>query len=414
MTMTAKQANGHHPKPKYFREKIGDTEFELREEKLDVFDEVTLWSENPRLQLFQQESDVSSEEELQARLKATNGYDVLERSIREVGQLEPIYVWKNENMKKYIVLEGATRVTILRELSQKAKGTSTEADWRRVTVKVLPETFTVEQRVILLARIHVRGSGVRAWGRYIEAKFIHDHVTEHNGQKPVTTVRELARYMGKSDSWVSRLKDAYEFARRFVEYVDSPDAEKLAASHFSTLEEISKAAGFGSLVKDYDHPEHSKLREEVFEMVRNDVFKEYRDARFIKNFWEDPSKWEQLKTHEKFIANKLANEERTGGVGSLTGKIAALPASIARALDRDPESITERELESLQKAVREVEARLPGIGVFRLQLNSFKTALLEAPLSEVKSITRQEWEDLKEGMDDLDQRLTKYADWRKV
>src|SRR2546425_1231464 len=263
----------HTPKPKFFREKIGDTEHSLREDKLDVFDEVTLWNGNPRLQPYLTEGNVVSEAQLEASVQKTKGYDVLAKSIADIGQMEPVYVWKREGMPKYLVLEGATRVTILRDLSLKKKGTPDEARFRQVTVKVLPEEFSKEERVILLARIHVRGAGVRAWGRYIEAKFIYDHVTGQNGEKPLMTVRQLAQHMGKSDSWVSRLKDAYEFARRFVEYVDSDEAEKIAARHFSTLEEISKATGFGPIVKDYVNAEHGKVREEVFDMVQHEVFK---------------------------------------------------------------------------------------------------------------------------------------------
>ncbi len=402
----------HNPKPKVFREKIGDTEHTLREEKLDVFDDVTLWDGNPRLQPFLTDGNVVSEDQLEANLRETRGYDVLSRSIREIGQMEAIYVWKREGMPKYLVLEGATRVTILRENGRKNQGKPDEARFRMVTAKVLPEDFTIEERVILLARIHVRGTGVRDWGRYIEAKFIHDHVVSQNGQKPVTTIRDLARHMGKSESWVSRLKDAYEFARRFVEYVDSADAHRLAVEHFSTLEEISKATGFGPLVKDYSgNADHDQLREEVFDMVRNDVFKEYRDARAIKKFYDDPEKWTQLKTHEKHIANKLAADEKVGG-SSLPGKIASLPAQIARAFERDPQAFDERELDSLQKATQEVASRLSGVGVFRLHLKAFTKALHDAALADIKAVTPDEYHELKDGLADFEDRLSKHKTWQ--
>ncbi len=401
----------HNPKPKFFRERIGDTEHTLREGRLDVFDDVTLWDGNPRLQPFLTDGTVVSEDQLEADLRQTRGYDVLARSIREIGQMEPIYVWKRDGMPKHLVLEGATRVTVLRELSRKNRGAPDEARFRLVTVKVLPEEFTAEERVILLARIHVRGTGVRDWGRYIEAKFIYDHVTSQNGQKPVTTVRDMARHMQKSESWVSRLKDAYEFARRFVEYVDdAAEGPKLAVAHFSTLEEIAKATGFGPLVKDYGNVEHDKIREDVFEMVRHGVFKEYRDARFIKKFYDDPEKWAQLKTHEKDIANKLATDEKAGGT-SLPGKIASLPAQVARALDRDPAALDERDLESIQKAAREVASRLDGLGTFRLSLKEFTKALHDATLTDIKAVTPDEYRELKDGLADFEDRLQKHKTW---
>jgi hypothetical protein len=401
----------HTPKPKVFREKIGDTEHTLEEARFDVFDDVTLWAGNPRLQPYIGEGNIPSEDQLAANLQDSKGYDVLARSIVEIGQMEPIYVWKREGMPKYLVLEGATRVTILRDLSLKKKGTADETRFRSVVAKVLPEEFTEEERVILLARIHVRGTGVRAWGRYIEAKFIYDHVVGTSGKKPVTSVRDLARHMGKSDSWVSRLKDAYEFARKFVEHIDAEEGHKLAVKHFSTLEEISKATGFGSMVKDYTNAEHDKLREDVFEMVRHDVFKEYRDARFIRKFYDDPEKWAQLKTHEEHIANKLANEEKAG-TSSLAGRIEALPAQIARAIDRDSASVDEGDLDSLQKAVRHVASHLGGVGLFRLQLREFTQALENSSLADVKSLTPDEWGRLKSGLQDFEERLDKHKTWK--
>ena len=410
MTTTQTDSTGMDtaPKPKFFREKIGHTEYSLREEKLDVFDDVMLWDGNPRLEVEIAEGTVATEEELQAKLRLSKGYDVLARSIQEIGQMEPIYAWKKEGMAKFLVFEGSTRVTALREHSIKNKGKPNEARFRKVTAKILPEEFSEEERVILLARIHVRGSGVRAWGRYIEAKFIHDHVTPQNGKKPVTSVSELANHMGKSISWVSRLKDAYEFARRFVEHVDTEEAPRLAAEHFSTLEEISKATNFGAMVRDYGNAENDGLRAEIFDMVEADVFKEYRDARFIKQFHDDPEKWAQLKSHEKHIANKLANEAKAK-TSSLPDKIESLPAQIERTLDRDPTALDEKALESLQKAVRQVAMRVVGVAEFRLHMKQFTEALGQASLSDVKAVTPGELEELREGIADFEERLAKHG-----
>jgi len=191
-----------------------------------------------------------------------------------------------------------------------------------------------------------------------------------------------------------------------------PDAEKLAVKEFSTLEEISKATGFGPMVKDYSgNAENDRLREDVFDMVRNEVFKEYRDARDIKKFYDDPEKWAQLKTHEKHIANKLAADEKTGG-SSLAGKISGLPAQIARAFDRDPQALDERELESLQKATNEVAARLSGVGVFRLHMKAFTKALHDVALADIKAVTPDEHRALNEGLADFEDRLAKHKTWQ--
>lgn len=85
------------PKAKFFREKIGDKEYELQEEKLDVLDELRLWDGNPRLLPYLAEaSGIQSEEDLENHLKRTNGYGPLAKSIADIGQMEPVYAWKRE------------------------------------------------------------------------------------------------------------------------------------------------------------------------------------------------------------------------------------------------------------------------------------------------------------------------------
>jgi hypothetical protein len=392
------------PQARFFREKIGDKEYELREAKLDVFDEVALWDANPRLMPYLAESDtIQSEDELEAFLRRTKGYDVLTKSIAEVGQMEPVYVWKRGNQPKFLTIDGATRITILREQSRKNRGKPDEV--RTVKAKVLPPDFSLEERAILLAKIHVRGTGIRSWGRYIEARFVYETVA---GDKPLMTMGELARHMGKSVSWVSRLKDAYQFAQKFVDYLDSADAPKIAADQFSTLEEIAKSSGVGPMVRDYDNDEHEPLRRDVFDMVKNGVFKEYRDARFMKEYHDDPEKWALLKQGEKGIANKLATDIKAGNT-SLKAKLAALPGQIERALERDAEALNDGDAEALRAATKTLEAVLnPGVERFRLDLNAFTTRLASASLMDVKSVLRDDLDRFEEALEDFRERLAKY------
>ena len=400
----------HSPEPKSWREKIGDREMLLPEQKLNVFKQITLWSGNPRLQPFISEGNIPADVQLEAALRETKGYDVLRQSIANLGQMEPVYAWKRGGTSKFLVLEGATRVTVLRDLVKKYEGKPEADQFRYVTAKILPQDFSETERVILLARIHVRGTGVRSWGRYVEAKFVHDGVTEQNGHAPLMTISDLARYMGKSISWVQRLKDAYTFSQAFVQHIDNEEAEKMAAQHFSTLEEISKSTNFGPKVRDYENREYNDLRQEVFEMVRNDVFKEYRDARFMKQFYDDPEKWEQLKTHERHIANKLAAEEKQGG-NSLASKIAALPNQIERALRRRPDALGEESLEYLNEASRLVASHFSDAGEFRLHLREFTKALSDVPLSQIKAVTPEEYKELMEGIEDFTTRIGKHKSW---
>ncbi len=403
------------PKPKVFREKIGHQMYELLEEKVDVFDEVVLWPENPRLMPYLAECDgtIESEEELENFLKSTNGYAGLEKSIADIGQMEPIYVWRKNDAPKSLVIEGATRVTIHRELERKNKGKPTEGQFRRVTAKVLPPEFTEEERAILLAQIHVRGTGVRSWGRYVDARFVFETVEGKNGHKPLMTVSQLANYMGKSPSWVSRLKNAYEFAQKFVDHlVDDPAAQRIAAGEFSTLEEISKAAGLGSMLRDYGNQEYDELRSDVFDMVRRNVFKEYRDARFLKEFHDDPEKWAVLKSGEEHAANRFANEIRAGN-SNLKARIEALAASIRRSLERDPGSLADDDVDRLRDAVQVAESYInAGVSPFRLELSRFTKVLESVSLADIRAVVPDDMEKFEEALGDFRVRLDKHKTWK--
>lgn len=379
----------HKPEPRKYIEKIGDRELTLEERDLHCLDDMSLWHENPRLMGRTAAGTFKSEDELEAALQATNGYANLARSIASIGQMEPVYVWKNKEMPKYLVLEGATRVTIIRDLHRKSKDPA-RARSPLVRAKILPPDFNERERVILLARIHVRGTSVRAWGRYIEAKFIHDNVSLENGRRALMTASEMAEYMQKSVSWVTRLWHAYEFAKKFIDHVDEPRAEKLAMDEFSTLEEISKAPEIGPKVRDYGNPDFDGLRADVFEMVKNEAFKEYRDARFMRDFHADPEKWAQLKSGEKHVATRLANDVKVNA-SNLKGKISTLEAQIERAIERDKDAVNEDDLEHLQRAAAIVEDILnPGVRPLRRHIVRFTKIIEEASLSDIRSVEPRE------------------------
>lgn len=398
------------PKPRSYYEKIGDTKWEIQETELDVEKDVELWVSNPRLLPHLPQGAIVSEVELEHALTQTPGYENLRRSILNLGQSEPIYVWRQEGAGRYLVLEGATRVTVLRDLMRKHESGHDAGKFRRVKVKILPPHFEERYQVILLARIHVRGSGVRAWGRYIESKFIHENVTERNGKMPLMTVSEMANYMEKSISWVGRLRDAYEFGRKFVDYVDDGvQGEKLGLKYFSTLEEISKAPKVGPMLRDYQNPAHDKLREEVFEMVRKGVFKEYRNARFLQDFYEDAEKWALLKTGEENIADKLAAEIKAGN-NSVKAKISNLEQAIERSLQHDSNSFDEQDVEHLHNAASRINRVLHAeLEPFRIELKSATKMLEKATMHDVKALTVGDLDEFKSALEYFNMLVTKYG-----
>lgn len=388
-----------------YYEKIGNNEWELREESLDVHKEVALWPENPRLQTWLPVTGVSSEPELEAALQRTNGYDTLRKSIDDLGQMEPIYVWRPNAATKFLVLEGATRVSILRQLDRKyTTGHIKEGNFRRVRAKVLPPHFGERERAVLLARIHVRGSGVRAWGRFIEAKFIYETVEGKNGQPPLMNQAQMAQYMEKSQAWVNRLKNAYEFSLQFMEHVDEETIEgktleQFTAENFSVLEEISKAKAIGSQLREYDNSAYDSLRDEVFDMVRNEAFREYRDARFLKEFHDDADKWEQLKSGEKHIASRLAMEVKTNS-SSPKAKISTIPQMIRRSIDRGETEFDDEDIEALQKAIDHISDQVhEGVRPFRIALKKMTRTLNETSLADVRELNEAELAEFNAALD---------------
>jgi hypothetical protein len=376
-------------------EKIGKTEWELREVRLDVHAEVALWADNPRLQTAMMEG-FSSEADLEAALQLSAGYDGLRKSMQEIGQMQPIYV-QSTPTGKFLVLEGATRVTILRELDRKFISGRNQGVFRFVQAKILPQNFSERDIAILLAGIHVRGSGVRDWGRYIEAKFIYETVVGRPGHPPLMNQTMLAENMGKSESWVARLKSAYEFALKFVEYADDdPNPRKLAAEKFSTLEEISKARVLGSQLRDFDNSAYDNLRNEVFEMVRNDVFKEYRDARFLKEFYDDEDSWSQLKSGEKHVAHKLAQQTQDRS-NSPKAKIASIPQLVRRAIDRGDDGFDDEDIAYLQQTIDLIQDKVhEGVHPYRLALKKATRTLNKASRADVLDLPPSDVADFRE------------------
>lgn len=396
------------PKPRVYLEKIGDRELELTEVKLDVHTDVALWLSNPRLQTILM-SGVHSEVDMEAALRRTNGYEPLRRSIDDLGQMEPVYAWRPDETSKYIIFEGATRAAILRELDRKYTTGPKVGKFKWIKAKILPPDFSELERAILLARIHVRGTGVRAWGRYVEAKFVYDNIEDREGHAALMNATEMARYMEKSVSWVTRLRDAYKFALKFVEYVDNDEAEQLAAKNFSILEEISKASVIGAQVRDYENPKHDALRAEVFDMVRNEVFKEYRDARFLKEFHDDPEKWGQLKSGEKHIASQLAIDAKSNA-SSIKAKIATMEQQVQKAIDRQDIEFTEDDVEALQRAIGRMHEQIhPGVRPFRVALKNASRALSEASMADVKAIGQEDLSEFNEAAEYFQELVAKHG-----
>lgn len=395
-----------------FIERIGNDEYELIETDLAVDNEVRLWDANPRIMPDLPTHGISSEDDLLAALRASKGYDALKKSISDLGQMEPIYVKKVGD--KFLVYEGATRVCILRELHDKTAGTVDEGKYQSVRVRILPPDFGDRELAILLARIHVRGPNVRQWGRYTQAKFMYETIAGIPGKPAVMNQAQMARFMEKSESWVNRLKSAYEFARHFIDYVDAEEVgieptEKFVVKRFSILEEISKATGIGPKLRDYNTAKYDSLRDEVFEMVKNDVFKEYRDARFMKEFHDDADAWDQLKSGERHIAHDLAREMNSKEKGA-KAKVSAIPSLVKRAIERDDTEFDEGDISALEQAITEMNRQVhQGVRPFRVELRRMTETLNDASKSDIGALDPSEIDGFKDAVDWFSQLAEKYG-----
>jgi hypothetical protein len=188
---------------------------------------------------------------------------------------------------------------------------------------------------------------------------------------------------------------------QFKEHIDEDHIgdepiDRFTAKNFSVLEEISKARVIGSQLKDYSNPSYDKLREEVFSMVRNHAFKEYRDARFLKEFHDDPDAWDQLKSGEEHVANKLARNIETKS-SSPKVKIAGLTQVLKRAVDRGEGDFDDDDVAELQKAIDIIEDQVhDGVHPYRLAIKKAARTLNKASRADVRDLSADDLNEFKD------------------
>ncbi len=373
-------------------ERIGEVEWKFRETKLDVHDQIALWPDNPRIRSVV--DTIAPQEEIEAYLQREGGYDRLRKSLQEIGQRQSIYVQETDS-GKYLVLEGNSRVTALRELDRKITTGDKEGKFRYVSAKIVPEEFGEREIVILLAGIHVQGSGVREWKAYVQAQFIYETVVGVPGKPQIMNQAELARSVGRSPGWVNKHKNTYEFALKFIEYLGGgPDAEMKAIDKFNALEEINRLKEIGPNLRDYENSKYDGLREEVFRMVENDAFKEGRDARYLKDFYENSELWEQLKSGEHHIAHKLSKQIGVRN-SSPKAKIAELPRLLERAIKRDEGNFDEDDVIPLQEAIEIIHNQIhEGVPLYPVAIKRVVQTFNEASRANVRDISDADIEEL--------------------
>jgi hypothetical protein len=129
----------------------------------------------------------------------------------------------------------------------------------------------------------------------------------------------------------------------------------------------------------------------------------------LKEFYDDPEKWEQLKSGEKHVASRLALEIKSNS-SSVKAKIEALAQQVKRSLDRDEGDLGEEEVAMLHKAAGEIEEQMhPGVRPFRVHLRKFTNSLAEASMADMKALDPGEVAEFREALDYFNQLFEKHG-----
>ena len=122
-------------------------------------------------------------------------------------------------------------------------------------------------------------------------------------------------------------------------------------------------------------------------MVQKNAFKEYRDARFMKEFFTDPDAWHQLKSGEEHIAHKLAKEVENKS-SSPKAKISGLPQLVKRAVERGDASFDDEDVSQLQQVIDIIEDQVhEGVHPYRLAIKKAARTLNKASRADIVDLS---------------------------
>jgi len=252
-------------------------------------DDIRLWPENPRIRhILARIEGFASEEDVMAAIRASapKTYRDLHKDIEKFGQSVPVFV-KSEHrdggqVQVATVYEGATRVTILKELHRRYPR---ESRFLCVKTYMLPDSFSDQQLAILLANYHVKRALHRnPWDRYQIGAFLYEEI-DRTGR---FTGQEMAEVMGMSPSWVSRHLTIYRFALEYRDELEATygctatDAESETADKLSLLEEAWKVKRFRDRFDD-----DPDAKPTLFKWVHEGKFTDHRKIRAIDDVYAD-------------------------------------------------------------------------------------------------------------------------------
>lgn len=289
--------------------------------------EIKLWPENPRISLHLTRLDrPPTEEDLIAAIRDSGQqvYKQLRHDIALYGQSVPVFVKamhrEGSEVHTAMVFEGATRVSILKELHQRDPR---DSKFAHVKVYLLPDSFSDRDLAVLLANYHVKRASLRnPWTRFQIGAFLYNEI-EKTGR---FTGAQMAEQMGMSAPWVSRHLTIYRLALEYRDFLESeehmsrPESEVEAADRLSLLEEAYKVKAFRDRW-EYD----DEAKPTLFKWILAKKFTDHRKIRAI----------EQVYANEH-IRREVEQGDKEAGDAVATRMVAAHP------LHEDLDRITRR------------------------------------------------------------------------
>lgn len=224
-------------------------------EKLDV-KKIELDMENPRIVKF---LEIYSEEALTGEAVAlalgssgnsddgSTGYYNLKDSIRvSRGIIHPIIVNYRSDLKKYVAIEGNTRVQIYRELEEEYPD-ETEL-WSQISAIVYQD---LPKEHIDMIRLQAHLVGPREWDAYSKAKYLYQlnvkekmpmtQLVNYCGGKASEVPKQIRAYEDMETYYRNALEDDSAFdSKEFSKYVELQGAKSSILQNGFTLEDFTQ------------------------------------------------------------------------------------------------------------------------------------------------------------------------------
>jgi hypothetical protein len=207
----------------------------IRSEQIEI-DKLELDELNPRISFFRDNQVIDSLTRDQIIFALTNKKPEAFRKLKDSihnnkGIVYPIWIEpvKDEQDKKYKVIEGNTRVVIYQQLQQEEPY---ENKWKTILCNILPYEIDEKQKNFIRLQSHLRGT--TEWDAYEKAKYLHNHWDEDGW-----SIERLEKQTKMTEKQIRENIDAYKIME-----------EQYLPAHGDDPNEVSKFSYFVEYIKD--------------------------------------------------------------------------------------------------------------------------------------------------------------------